>query len=61
MHYTVLYMANTKELKEKLDELISGGNEITCITHLRELREPNMDGVVVTDWLIVYRKVGKFK
>ncbi len=55
MHTSVLYMATVKELGEEIGKIIAAGYEVTCVTHLREMREPNMDGVVITDWLIIYR------
>ena len=52
----ILYMVNRSELVAIVEELINAGNEISVITPLREFTYPNMDGVAITDWLIVYKK-----
>lgn len=50
----ILYMVARSELADEVEKISSNGNIVTCVVNLREMREPNMDGVVITDWLIVY-------
>lgn len=50
----ILYMVDRNQLVDEIERLTATGYEIKVVTHLREMREPNMDGVVITDWLIVY-------
>lgn len=57
MDIEILHMETVAELKKTLEGLIESGNEITCVTNLRELNTPNMDGVVISDWLIIYKAV----
>lgn len=55
MKYTkILYMSPRDYLVGTIEDLSESGHIVTAVTPLREMREPNMDGVVITDWLIVY-------
>lgn len=56
MYTTVLFMVTYFDLIDEIGKLVADGKEINCVTPLREFREPNMDGVVVTDWLIIYKR-----
>lgn len=55
----IMYMISRELLVDEIEALTSEGNMVTCVTPLREMREPNMDGVVITDWLIVYYPFGR--
>lgn len=57
----ILYMADRRDLEEAIEILSLEENVVTAVTPLREMREPNMDGVVITDWLIVYYPVTMFQ
>jgi hypothetical protein len=59
-HTTILYMVDRSTLADKLEEIASNGNIITCVVNLREMREPHMNGVVITDWLIVHYPMSYF-
>ena len=52
----VLYMINRRELVDAIKALIESGNEISTVTPLREFTDPDMNGLVVTDWLIIYKQ-----
>ena len=52
--FTILYMSTKDDLIETIERLIKDGCKISVVTHLREMTEPNMDGIVYTDWLIIY-------
>jgi len=52
----ILYMANRSELVDTIKSLIEAGNEISMVTPLREFTDPDMNGLVVTDWLIIYKR-----
>jgi hypothetical protein len=53
-HTKILYMVARSTLVDEIEILSREGKIITAVTPLREMREPNMDGVVITDWLIVH-------
>jgi hypothetical protein len=57
----ILYMVDRNQLVDEIEALTTTGYIVTAITPLREMREPNMDGVVITDWLIVYYPTEKFR
>ena len=52
----ILYMVNRRELIDAIRTLIEAGNEISTVTPLREFTDPDMSGLVVTDWLIIYKQ-----
>jgi len=52
----ILYMINRRELVDAIKTLIESGNEISTVTPLREFTDPDMNGLVVTDWLIIYKQ-----
>ena len=51
----ILYLPERQVLVATLNKLISAGNEISVVTALREFTCPNLDGIAVTDWLIIYK------
>lgn len=57
----ILYMIARSELLDEIEKISNNGHIVTCVTSLREMREPNMNGVVITDWLIVYYPMTFFK
>lgn len=54
----LLYMSSVNELLSEIDTLLEGGHEVSVVTPVREMREPGMNGVVITDWLIIYSTKG---
>lgn len=54
-HTEMLYMVDRNTLRACIEDLFETGKIVLAVTPLREFREPNMDGVVITDWLIVYK------
>ena len=52
----ILYMVNRSELVDTIKALIEAGNEISTVTPLRKFTDPDMNGLVVADWLIIYKR-----
>jgi hypothetical protein len=52
-------MVDNDELRYEVENLSDNGKIVTAITPLREMREPDMNGYVVTDWLIVYYEISE--
>ena len=50
----IVYMADRASLIDRLHCMIGAGYVIQAVTPLRPFEEPNIDGVAVTDWLIIY-------
>lgn len=47
-------MVDRATLVDEIETLSASGKIITAVTPLREMQEPHMNGVVITDWLIVF-------
>lgn len=53
-HTKILFMVDRATLVDEIETLSASGKIITAVTPLREMQEPHMNGVVITDWLIVF-------
>lgn len=55
-HTKILYMVSRNELTETIEDMYEEGERVVCVSPLREFQYPHMDGVAITDWLIVYEE-----
>ena len=60
-HTKILYMVDRNTLADEIETLSADGKIVTAVTPLREMREPHMNGVVITDWLIVYYEAAEHR
>jgi len=56
MYRKTLYMASAGELLMMVDRMLEQGIRIVNIVRLRPFVDPDMNGMPVTDWLIICDK-----
>ncbi len=50
-----LHLISTHVLSRELQNMIDGGYEVTNVVRLSPLTSPEVDGVFVATWMIIYR------